>query len=353
MRGSVIALALVSAFAPAARANDDVDVPGLDAPDLRGDALVWEDATFYLEPWDGGAHVRFSTFGRGRREEVGRTVPVRIVSATRTFVEIEPSPNVGCAARRLELDRRVDGLRLFVKRDDLAPVLHKPYATTFSDGTSVKVAAGTPVLPTASGLYTIAPRGDKLRLAIPHAQVGYLFTNGKVPELERPAGALVRVDRMTSVKLGGDPFEVRAAWLAPKPAKAAEPQLLRWTARCVELVVSVPGAALRPAVWSAPYRSYEPAGPITTKQPQHVLRGTPLTTPSGREVAVAADVIDVDAPTGQVGACFEARLTLTRIEEPAQASMHRTTKLCASAAHVSGGARPVGTPAATRPPNGG
>jgi hypothetical protein len=130
MRGVLIALALVGWQLPAARADDELDVPGLDAPDPRGDALVWEDATFYLEPWEGGASVRFTTFASGRREEVGRAIPVRIVGATRAFVEIEPSAVVGCASRRLELDPRVEALRLFVKRDDSAPVLQKPYAAS-------------------------------------------------------------------------------------------------------------------------------------------------------------------------------------------------------------------------------
>jgi hypothetical protein len=349
MRGVLIALALalVGWQLPAARADDELDVPGLDAPDLRGDALVWEDATFYLEPWEGGATVRFTTFARGRAAEVGRAIPVRIVGATRTFVEIEPSPVLGCASRRLELDPRVEALRLYVKRDDLAPVLQKPYAATYSDGTGVRLAAGVPVLPTASGLYTASARGDKLLLAIPHAAVGYLFTAGKVPELERPTGALVRVDRMTAAKLGGESLEVRASWLAPRPAKPSDPQLLRWSARCIELTVAVPAAALRPATWSPPYRPYEPT-PSTPRHPQHLLRGTPLATPGGREVAVTADVVEVEAPAGGA-ACFDARLALGRVEDPPQGSIPRPVKLCASAAHVIGAPPPSERTASARP----
>ncbi len=338
MRGVAIALVLL-AWLPAARADDDVDVPGLDAPDLRGDAQVWEDAAFYLEPWDGGTQVRFATFSRGRREEVGRTIPVRILSSTRTFVEIEPAPVIGCANRRLELDPRVEALRLFVKRDDLAPVLLRPYQVTYNDGTSVRVAAGMPVWPTPSGLYTVSARGDKVRLAIPHAAVGYLFAHAKVPDVERPTGALVQVDRMTAAKLGGEPLEVRARWLAQRPAKTAEPQLLRWSARCIDLTVSVPSTSLRTGAWTAPYRPYEPTMPIA-KHPQHLLRGTPLTTTTGREVAVAAAAIEVEAPAAATGACFDARLTMSRVDDPPQSAVHRTVKLCADAAHVIG-ARPA------------
>lgn len=351
MRRAVLALALLAQL-PTARADDDVDVPGLDAPDLHGDALAWEDATFYLEPWEGGANVRFATFGRGRREEVGRAIPVRIVAATRTFVEIEPSPVLGCANRRLEADPRVEALRLYVKRDDLAPVLLKPYAITYTDGTGVRLTAGVPVQPTPSGLYIVSARGDKLHLSIPHASVGYVFTNVKVPEVERPTGAAVRVDRSAAVKLGGDPLEVRAGWLAPKPTKQAqaEQQLLRWSARCIDLTVSVPASSLRADTWTRPYRPYE-AGFTAPRYPQHVLRGTPLATPSGREVAVAADAIDIELPAGASAACFDARLTMTRVEDPPQSSVVRTTKLCADKAHVVSGAPlppPSPPPAATK-----
>jgi hypothetical protein len=346
MRGAVIALVLLAQL-QTARADNEVDVPGLDAPELRGEALVWEDAVFHLEPWDGGANVRFATFSRGRREEVGRTIPVRIVATTRTFVEIEPLAALGCASRQLHVDPRVEALRLFVKRDDLAPVLVKPYSATFGDGTGVRVAAGMPVWPTPTGLYALSARGDKLRLAIPHASVGYLLTSARVPEPEKPAGPLVRIDRMTSVKLGGEPLETRAEWLAPKPTKPGDSQLLRWSARCIELTVSVPASAVRPATWAVPSRRYEPGIP-TAKQPQHLLRGTPLMTPAGREVAVAAEVIDVEAPAGTAGACFDARLGMSRIEEPSHGPVLRTVKLCASPAHVMGGARLLMKPAAAR-----
>jgi hypothetical protein len=351
MRGVVIALALLAGL-QAARADNDVDVPGLDAPDLRGDALAWEDAVFHLEPWEGGLSIRLSTFGRGRGEEVGRAIPVRIVGSTmRSFVEVELPAVSGCAIRRLELDPRVEALRLFVKRDDLAPVLVKPYSATYSDGTSVRIAAGVPVMPTASGLYTVSVRGDKLRLPIPHAHVGYLYANARAAEPERPTGPLFRVDRMTSVKLGGEPFEVRAPWLAAKPAKPAhrgESLLLRWSTRCIDLTVSVPSTALRLSSWTPPYRPYDPGVP-TVKQMHHLLRGTPLMTTSGREVAVAADTIEVPDPADAPIACFDARLTMLRLEDPPQSSLHRTIKLCASSDHLVGGPRRAPAPAPRKP----
>jgi hypothetical protein len=337
MRRVAIALLLLLPIVRASdvRADDDLEIPGLQAPDLRGDALVWEDGTFYLEPWEGGANVRFGSFGRGRREEVGRAIPVRIVGAvTRTFLEVVLTPELDCAPRRVFTDPRLTGLRLFVKRDDLAPVLTRPYADTNSDGTGVRLSPGVPVVPTASGLYAVSLRGDRLRFPIPHASVGYIYTRGKVSEPERPKTGLVRIERMSALKLGGDPVEIRTPWLVPRPDKPAPSHLVKLTERCFELTVSVSSDAMRPYSWTPPYRSYEPTG-YEPRLSHRVLRGAPLATPGGREVAVAAGIIEVAAPVAGSPACFEARLTMYRLEEP-PGSLARTTRLCAAAEHVDG-----------------
>jgi len=140
---AVVVLLMISGRV--ALADEDLDVPGLEG-DLHGDALVWEDANLYLEPWEGGLSVRLSPFGRARTDMVGNAVPVRITSsAMRQFVEIELPERTDCAWRKWTPDRRVEALRLFVKREDLAPVLVKPFAVAYSDGTRVKLAPGVPV----------------------------------------------------------------------------------------------------------------------------------------------------------------------------------------------------------------
>lgn len=268
----------------------DLEIPGLDAATLRGDALVWEDALFHLEPWDGGMNVRFVVFARGRREELGRAIPVRIVgSSLRTFVEVEVSTEPSCGLRRVTIDPRVEALRFFVRRTDLAPVLARPFTATYSDGTSVRLAAGVPVLPNASGLYTVSLRGDRLRLPIPHAAVGYTYTRGATAEPERPTGAVVRVDRMVSARLGGDPFEIRSLWYVPKPTRPGDPQLVRLSSRCVDATFAIPAAALRPMPWSAPYRPPDLPDPDGGVVLRRIVRGAPLSLPSGREVAVGRD----------------------------------------------------------------
>ena len=353
MRGIATALVLILGGLRAgdARAeDDDLAVPGLEVPDLRGDALVWEDAPFYLEPWDGGTAVRFGTLGRGRREEVGRAIPVRIVaSSMRTFVEIAPPPGADCSLRRVGIDPRIEALRLFVKRDDLAPVLVRPYAATYGDGTGIRLAVGVPLVPTPSGLYTVSVRGDRVRLAIPHSSVGYIYTRGKVSEPDKPTGALVRLDRLASVKLGGDPVEIRAPWMVPRPATPADHHLVKLAARCIDLTVSVPASALRPSAWPSPYRPYEPSS-SEAKQSHRVLPGTPLMTPTGREVAVAAEVIEIAPPVDGAPSCFDARLTMSRLEDPPQSAVQRATRLCAAASHVDGPTGPTTTRTSATPP---
>ncbi|MEJ7604166.1 MAG: hypothetical protein WKG01_40250 [Kofleriaceae bacterium] len=86
MRSRIFVLLVLAS--PPAIAEDELDIPGIDSTRLRGDALVWEDATFHLEPWNGGVSFKFVTLSR-RSVEVGRAIPVRIVDASmRGFVEV-------------------------------------------------------------------------------------------------------------------------------------------------------------------------------------------------------------------------------------------------------------------------
>jgi hypothetical protein len=300
MRGLVALLVLAPSVAMAD--DDELDVPGLDAADLRGDALVWEDATFFLEPWESPTNVRRRSV---RREEVGRAVPVRIVDSTmKTFVEVELPGRADCTWRRLDADTRIDGLRLFVRREDLAPVLVKPFAAQYSDGTRVKLAIGAPVMPTSSGDYIVSARNDRFRLSIPHSSVGYIYKPGKITEPDPPPGKLVRIDRNTSAQLGDETFAIRSNWIAPAPEKKTDVALVHWTTRCLDMVVSVPANTLRATepIRSPSYPAHRPPAAASWKIPS----GAPLSTSGGREVADACAPILVTAPppAGIRRACF-------------------------------------------------
>ncbi|MEJ7604167.1 MAG: hypothetical protein WKG01_40255 [Kofleriaceae bacterium] len=218
---------------------------------------------------------------------------------------------------------------MFVKREDLAPVLVKPYAAQFPDGTKVKLSPGLPVMPTASGQYSVPVLGDRLRLSIPHASVGYLYKPVQVTDPVAPA-KIVRVERNTLARLGELAFTVRGNWLAAVPAKG-DPARVSYATRCLEIVAQVPATAVRPG------SDFTRAQPVEAPPPPRhgafvIPRGAPLATQSGRSVAVAAESIEVSDP-GTGGACLDLTLRLVRAAA-AYATQTRQQRLCAARDHV-------------------
>ncbi len=327
MRALWIVLLLTSAV----HAEDELDIPGLDAADLRGDAMIWEDAAIYLEPYESSAVVRFNAFGR-RRDEVGRAMPVRIIdSSLKSFVEIAAPGRGDCSWRRLDVDPRLEGLRMFVRREDLAPVLIKPYAMQWSDGTKLKLAIGMPVTPTTTGDYLVTLRNDKIRVAIPHASVGYIYKATKIADPETPKEKVALITRNANIKLGDDSFQVRSTWFGTVPDKKTDVALIKLTARCIDMVVQAPVNTLRVMEMPRPYVSVpSPTPPVTGWR---IPIGTPLVTPTGREVAVAAKEIAVQMPVSAEQVCFDARFAMVR-EDESYGNQQRTAKLCASGSAV-------------------
>lgn len=333
------ALVVLVLLARVASAEEDLDVAGRGSTELTGDAMVWEDAAFHLEPWDGGALVRFSSLGV-RRDSVGRAIPVKIVSAAmRDFVEVEVVQPDTCAYRRATVDSRISGLRLFVKRADLAPVLVKPFAIAYPNGTSARVRPGVPVVPTSSGTYVISARGDLVRLPIPHASVGFTYTRTRVDDPPDLEGRTWKLERTNTVKLGDDELTVRHPWHAPKPVKRGGMLNLKWAARCIDLVVAAPAKHVvhfKQLLVGGFGTIGVGAGPA-----QHTIpRGTPLSTSSGREAAIADEEIRVYPPANGK-ACFDARITLFRLDEVPRGRIDRTYRLCADAKLVDGPPAPA------------
>jgi hypothetical protein len=185
-------------------------------------------------------------------------------------------------------------------------------------------------MPTASGDYIVSARNDRFRLSIPHGSVGYIYKPGKITEPEPAPGKLVRIDRNTSAKLGDETFAIRSNWIAPVPEKKTDVALVHWTTRCLDMVVSVPANTLRATEppRSPSYPAHRPPTAASWKIPS----GAPLSTSSGREVAVASAPIPVAAPppAGTSSVCFDARFALVR-EDETYATQNRTLKLCAPA----------------------
>ncbi len=321
-----VALVLVARIAHA----DDLEVPGRDSTELRGDAMVVDNAPFYFEPWEGGQAM---VYGYGRTHNASASIPVRIVAASlRDFVEVELVQQDTCSQARLAPDPRIDGVRLFVKRRDLVPVLVKPFAITFANGTSARLSPGVPVLPLDGDRYQVAARGDVIELPIPHSSVGYTYTRGAAAEPPLPSGALWRLERVMPVKLGDADFEARTGWLATRSDERGERVKLRWATRCIELVVEVPAKSLRKASRPvADLHAQAAAPPAPTGQT--IPPGTPLATLHGHGVAVATSAIDVLPPTGDT-ACFDARFVFWFLDQRPWSQYPRTVRLCAPASAV-------------------
>ena len=328
------ALVVLVVLARVASADDDLDVPGRDSTELSGDAMVWEDAAFHLEPWDGGVLVRFSSLG-ARDDHVGRAIPVKIVSAAmREFIEVEVMESDTCAFRRAVVDGRIDGLRMFVKRTDLAPVLVKPFAITFPNGTSARLQPGLPVMPRSSGAYAISLRGDLVQLPIPHASVGFAYTHARVQDPKPLSGTTWKVKGGATVKLGDEELVVRHRWSAPKPVKRGEMLNLKWTTRCIELVVAAPAKSVASSK-ELGHGGGSGVGYGIGATAHTIPRGTPLSTFGGRAAAVAAEDIPVYPPANGK-ACFDARITMLRLDEIDQGRVDRTFRLCADTKLVEG-----------------
>lgn len=328
MRLSGIALLLATSTAVA---DDELDVPGLDSSDLRGDAMIWEDAPIYLEPSESSVSFRFNQFTR--KLDVGRAVSVRIVdSSLKNFVEIAATNRGDCTWRKLEVDNRLEGLRMFVRREDLAPVLVKPYETKWSDGTRMKLGIGIPVTPTTTGDYAVSLKKDKIRLSIPHASVGYVYKAGKIADPEPGKDKLALLPMGTNVKFGDDGFQVRSTWYVLAPDKKTDNALVTLRARCVDAIVEAPITNIR-VVAPQPMRTTPPPPPAPVTG-WKIPAGTPLMTPSGREVAVAGLDISVQMPApAPEQVCFDARFNLRREDELYQ-DQSRTLRLCATGSAV-------------------
>ena len=328
------ALVLLLALSRVAFADEDLDVPGRDSTELAGDAMIWEDAAIHIEPWEGGVMARFSSLG-GRRDNVGRAIPVKIISAAmRDFVEIQFVQPDTCAYRRATVDGRVTGMRMLVKRADLAPVLVKPFAVTHPNGTSARVQPGVPVMPTPGGSYVISAHGDLVRLPIPHGSVGFTYPRTRVEDPKFPTGVTWKLENTNTVKLGDTDITVRHTWRAPKPVKRGAMSNLKWAARCIELVVAAPTkhvAGFKELGWGGGSGVGYGAGPT-----QHTIpRGTPLSTPGGHEVGIAAVEIPVYQPANGM-ACFDAHVTMFRLDEVTKPRTDRTYRLCADVKLVEG-----------------
>jgi hypothetical protein len=293
-------------------AGERVDPDGAAASEaLRGTVLVWHDAALYTEPKDGAPAVHFASLDGARKDRAGHVVPLHVVSTKDAFVEVELAGDRDCTWSQLQVNDDIAKLKLWVKRADLAPVLAKPYATAFDDGTSIALKPGVALVPTSdAGWYALGlASGDDVIVELPAASIAHAYTAEKV----KPSAAIAD-DRTyqlapdARVTLGD-----RAIALSARRATAIERHgkttLVSYESRCASLRVST-GARSVHAIDDddASIGGGSGLGVLDLRNEDYIPQSTGLATPSGKVIAYAGKPIYLAArPTGKT-ACIERRL---------------------------------------------
>lgn len=162
---------------------------------LVGSVLVWLDAPFYLSPKEGAPSLQLGKLPN-RQDHVGEAVPMRVVSTKGAFVEVETpiTDSLGndvmdCAWFGLKTPHDVGRWRLFVKRADLAPVVAKKTAMTFSDGSRIEMEPGMPILPLADGKWLVGFHRVWVPAALPAGSFGFAYPTPPPPKEPRATDA--------------------------------------------------------------------------------------------------------------------------------------------------------------------
>lgn len=302
------------------------------ADKLTGNVLVWVDAPMYLDADVTGPHIRLAKLDHGREQDVGHVVPMRVVSTTGDFVEVEPT-GVECAWWRVVKPDSLASLRLFVHKNHLAPVLTKPFSATFKNGSSVALQPGVAVVANKVAFHAaIAP------VTIPATSIGLAYQPHGIAAIVKPTKRTALLDEATDVMLGDSTFSL-GPWVASTATKRGDRMLFPIATRCMTATVSAPSdrvhinvalnAAVEPGAVAPP--------PLKLTGDRYYLKArTKLTSETGdRVVATLATDVDVSRPTG-AKACGE--FVIAREEVIAEAPHIpdagrpvRTLRLCAPA----------------------
>lgn len=302
-------------------------------PQLAGNVLVWVDAPLFLDADAKGANVRLGTLDQGRDQDVGYVVPMHVISAQSELIEVEPTADIECAWWRLVRPDGLASLHLFVKRDDLAPALVKPFSASFKDGSSISLQPGVAVLDGK-----VAFHDGRAPVTIPEASRGLAYAPHAITAPKRGNKTFL-LDEKTDVMLGAQSF-VLGPWTASAAEARGKRMLFHIATRCMTAAVSAPkehvhaGVALhrQAAADSTPTSVAAPTG-------YYLPQGTPLTSATGNHVVATLDADrDVKKPSG-ARACTD--FVITR-DEPLAEAPHtrdasqpsRTLHLCAPAAAV-------------------
>jgi hypothetical protein len=352
---SVGVVLLAATAATAAFAEERLAPSGADDGEvLRGDVLVWADATFYTDTAGGAPTVHAARLDGARKDRIGAVIAMHVVSVTKDgFVEVESAREPDCAWAQLATSDDVTRVRLFVRRADLAPMLTQPFEQTFDDGTHVALRPGVALIPTADHQFVVGIRGGALVAAVPATSVGHSYA----PERTKAAPAMIAHDYElapnTRITLGGQTLHLDAAHATALERRGAT-TLFQIRTRCAALDVAVATKAVREV--EDEDDEGEAGGDaglsvLSLRDHDYIPAGTVLSTAAGHAVAVAAKPMYLaGAPHGKT-ACVDRRVRVIvdgdaldvgddegklRVCAPAAAAVHERMRSASSANGATG-----------------
>ncbi|MEO8706431.1 MAG: hypothetical protein ABI867_40750 [Kofleriaceae bacterium] len=278
-----------------------------EAPEaLRGNVLVWYDATFFVDQSE-TTSLKLATLDAPREQRVGRVVAMKVLGTTGDYVQVAPAER-DCTWSQLGTPDDLAKLSLFVKRVDLAPVLTRPYEQAFPNGTKIVLRPGMAVQPAATG-YVVALRGDTVAVDVPAASIGHSYTmeRGKAMTI---TGSVLAVARGTKATLG-DRTVALGAWEGTPVERRGATTVIALEDRCATLHVAVPSAAIKDSDEDQTDLTLggSGSGSLDLRGEYYIPTLSPLTI-GDRVVAYSSKPIYLPvAPTGK-SACFERRIAI-------------------------------------------
>lgn len=299
----------------------------LAVPAAADNVLVWLDAPLHTDADDTSPSVKL---GQPDKRTANQVVPMHQLGVQGDFIEVEPTTGIECAWVRLVPPIGLKGLHLFVKRSDLAPVVAKPFAASFKDGTRISLQPGVSV---QDGLVAF----DNQLVPVDVKNLGTSYAPHAIAEPPSPGKHSVLLDEKTEVKLGDKTFQF-GSWNSPSAENRGARVLFPIAVRCATAVVSAPKEAVQRDIQMAALTGVgDGGGTPAYKGPYTLTKGTALTSPTGTHV-VATLAQDVAVPAPSNGkACGDFIISAPEPDGnapfPNEASRpNRTLHLCATAA---------------------
>jgi hypothetical protein len=322
-------------FSSSAFAGSKLDPVGAaEEKPLKGNVLVWHDATLLSEPSETARTLQLATFDVARKDRVGHVVAMKVVAGKGAFIEVELAGDEDCAWSRVVVPDDLARVRMFVRRADIAPALVKPFTKTFADGTQITLGVGTPVVATDASTYVVSLRGDEVEVEIPAASVGHAYVPPKSSSAINGMGQTITIAAATKATFDARPLALTAAWKGAPIEKRGNDAIVAIEDRCITAHVVVPAKSV--------VEIDESTIDVDTDEGSHssmlnlrddvlLPKLTPLSI-GERQVAVAAKHIYLHAaPTGKHACIYRA----IKIESALE--VKRTDaklRLCAPAANV-------------------